>query len=133
MQYQLWYSESERSGVLLHDEDRTSPKQRDARVIWTVEANTYDEALQKRDEFLERAGFAFASCERTTRVTMCAYLDSNGNEQVFEMAGWIDDPTQTQVRLAQARSGCLASRFIFVERPYGDLASAPEVFTAVDI
>lgn len=153
MKYQLWYSESERSSVLLHEEDNWSPKQSGARVIWTVEANTYDEALQKRDEFLERAGFAFASYrdpeavlalntmgahapgrvaseqavspERTTRVTMCVHLDSDGNEQVFEMTGWIDNLSQIEVRRAQARSGCLASRFIFVERPYGDHSSAP--------
>lgn len=160
LKYQLWYSESERSGLLLHDEDKTWPKPSDARVIWTVEANTYDEAIQKRDEFLERAGFAFASYsdpeavlamhtigvdapgrvrsqqpvyERTTRLTMCVHLDSDGNQQVFEMPGWIDNASQIEVRLAQARSGCSASAFIFVERPYGDLTSAPAVITVVDI
>ncbi len=68
MKYQLWHSESERSGLLLlHEEEQWSSKAPDAQVIWTVEANTYnEEALQKRDGFLKRAGSAFASLRAGT-------------------------------------------------------------------
>ena len=60
MKYQLWYSESGRSGFFLAEDDQLSTKPPDARLIWTVEANTDDEARQKRDDFLEREGFSFA-------------------------------------------------------------------------
>jgi hypothetical protein len=60
LKYQLWYSESERLGKFVREEDVPTPNPPDARIIWAVEANSYDEACQKRDEFLERAGFSFA-------------------------------------------------------------------------
>lgn len=54
MRYELWYSESESSCALLHEGGIASDhlKEPDAKVIWTVEAETYEEALQKRNDFL---------------------------------------------------------------------------------
>jgi hypothetical protein len=54
MRYELWYSESASSYALLYEGDTVSDhlKEPDAKVIWTVEADTYEEALQKRNDFL---------------------------------------------------------------------------------
>jgi hypothetical protein len=65
VRYELWYSDAEQSGVLLTAADAASEqlKSRDARVVWSVEADTYAEAIRQRDEFLassERAGTVVA-------------------------------------------------------------------------
>ena len=54
MKYELWYSASESSYMLLYEGDTASDKfkGRDSKVIWTVEADTYELALQKRNDFL---------------------------------------------------------------------------------
>jgi hypothetical protein len=54
MKYELWHSESECSYTLLKEGDRSAEhlKEADARVICVVEAETYEEALQKRNDFL---------------------------------------------------------------------------------
>ena len=69
MKYQLWYSGPGHAGWLLAEDDKTSPKAPDARLIWAVDANTYDEARQKRDEFLERAGFELALPQTTSETS----------------------------------------------------------------
>jgi hypothetical protein len=136
MKYQLWYSESERSGVLLAEADRTSPKgAADTQLIWTVEANNYDEALRKRDEFLESAGFAFASLrggEQTTRVTTAVYLDDDGNQQSFEVAGWVGVAPYLAERVAETGGSAILGQ-IFIERPYPDPAMGPSEITVVTL
>ena len=54
MKFELWHSESESSYALLYEGDTASDhlKPLDSRVIWTCEADTYEEALQKRNDFL---------------------------------------------------------------------------------
>ena len=54
MKYVLWHSASESSYTFIHEGDATSDhfRPQDARVIWTVDADTYEEALQKRNDFL---------------------------------------------------------------------------------
>ena len=54
MRYELWYSASTSSYALLYEGDTSSDhvKEPDAKVVWTVEADTYEEALQKRNDFL---------------------------------------------------------------------------------
>jgi hypothetical protein len=54
MKFELWRSESESSYMLLLEGDAASDhvKPEDAKVVWTIEASTYEEALEKRNEFL---------------------------------------------------------------------------------
>ena len=54
MKYELWNAASASSYMLLFEGDTASDhvKEPDAKVIWTVEAETYEEALQKRNDFL---------------------------------------------------------------------------------
>jgi hypothetical protein len=173
MRYELWYSESRRQGALLDEKDAAKPKPSDAQLIWAVEANTYDEARQKRDEFLERAEVSFApysdpdavqelhelidrganepglhrsdrsaSSEETTRVTTVVFRDGHGNEQSFEVPGWIgitsklaDHAGEIAAHLSDSeeKTGPLATTLeqIFVERPYRDLSTAPAELTVV--
>jgi hypothetical protein len=94
VKYELWYSASEKNAVLLHESDRSSSyfKAADATVIWSVEADTYDEARQKRDEYLEseRPNLVFLSRDRsTTRFTYAEYLDGNGQTRSLTAPGWV--------------------------------------------
>ena len=59
MKYELWYSELSGSGVLLAEGDQAWDhlKGPDAKVVWSGEADSYDEARAKRDEFCARSGF----------------------------------------------------------------------------
>ena len=54
MKYELWHSESASSYSLLYEGDTASDhtKEPDSKVIWTCEARTYEEALQKRNDYL---------------------------------------------------------------------------------
>lgn len=54
MKYELWHSETDRTYMLLFEGDTGSDrsKEPDAKVVWTVEADTYEEALQKRNDYL---------------------------------------------------------------------------------
>ena len=61
MKYELWYSEPECFGILLAEGDTASLKGSRARLLWTVEASTYQEAVQKRDAFLEGTDSTFVS------------------------------------------------------------------------
>src|SRR4051794_26961673 len=79
--------------------------------------------------------------EQTTRVTTVVFVDGNGNEQSFEIPGWIgitiDLAAHTgdiAAHLADrgADAGCLTTlRQIYVERPYLDLSVAPNEITVV--
>lgn len=94
MKYELWYSPSEKDAVLLHESDRSSSqlKASDATVIWSVEAETYQEARQKRDEYLEseRSDFAIINGDTsTTRFTFAEYLDGDGQTRSLTAPGWI--------------------------------------------
>ena len=66
MTYDLWRTDAEMSWSLLYrgDDANTSRLPSDARIVWTCEADTYEEALQKRNDFLgwgpyKRADFPF--------------------------------------------------------------------------
>lgn len=160
MKYELWYSESECWGVLLCEGDMSSLKGPGARVIWTVEANTYKEAAQKRDEFLERTGTEFVSSrdhdglqkffasdaykrerskrstsrEPTTRVTSVVYLDGDGNQRSVDVPGWVAITPDLVALLAEAETGfSMIMGPIYFERPYSDLTSAPDEITVVDL
>jgi hypothetical protein len=96
MKYELWYSDAEHSGVLLAAADASSEtlKPRDARVIWSVDAETYAEAVRQREEFLascERAGTVTAVRREpsTTRFTMAAYRDRDGQQRSITAPGWV--------------------------------------------
>jgi hypothetical protein len=54
VKYELWQSESTGSYMLLYEGDTSSDhvKDPDAKVTWTCEAETYEEALQNRNDFL---------------------------------------------------------------------------------
>lgn len=54
MKYELWYSESKGTYMLLFEGDTASDrsKEADAKVVWTVEAETYEEARQRRNDYL---------------------------------------------------------------------------------
>jgi len=54
MKYELWHSESASSYMLLYEGDTASDhvKDPDSRVIWSCEAETYEEALHKRNDYL---------------------------------------------------------------------------------
>ena len=92
MKYELWYSPSEMAAVLLHESDRSSSqlKAPDATVIWSVEADTYQEACQKRDEYFvsERSNFATFP-DTTTRFTIAEYLDRDGQQRSLAVPGWV--------------------------------------------
>jgi len=72
VKYELWYSKSEQVAVLLEEADRSSNqlKARDAEVIWPIEADTYQDAMQKRDEFIAASERAVVNRDTgTTRFT----------------------------------------------------------------
>lgn len=52
--YQLWQSDTEQSYVLLYEDDPECVKilAPDAKVVLRVEANSYEEAIQKQYDFL---------------------------------------------------------------------------------
>ena len=54
MKYELWYSESDSSYAFFASghKDRAGCFEPDAKMIWTVEADTWDEAKRKKDAFL---------------------------------------------------------------------------------
>jgi hypothetical protein len=56
VKYELWQSECEStvSYMLLYEGDTASDHVKDpgSKVIWTCEADSYEEALQKRNDFL---------------------------------------------------------------------------------
>jgi hypothetical protein len=54
LKYELWHSVSASSYMLLFEGDTASEhvKDPDSTVIWTCEAETYEEALQKRNDHL---------------------------------------------------------------------------------
>ena len=95
VRYELWYSDSERTLSLLHEADASFRHFRagDARVIWSIEADSYQEAAQKRDEFLtaaQREGTIVVDRDMaTTRFTQAAYLDADGQQQSLVAPGWV--------------------------------------------
>jgi hypothetical protein len=54
VKYELWHSQSECSYMLLAEGAQASDhvKPADAKVVWTAEAETYEDALQKRNDYL---------------------------------------------------------------------------------
>lgn len=95
MKYELWHSPSEQSAVLLHEDDRASAalKAADARVIWSVEAESYQEALEQRDAFLEIAANSRHAIVNkhtpTTRFTIAVYVDQHGEQRTLAVPGWV--------------------------------------------
>lgn len=160
MKYELWYSEAECFGVLLAEGDTASLKGSRARLLWTVEASSYQEAVQKRDEFLERTDSTFvslrdrealrgffasgaykpdrstiaASREPTARATLVVYLDEDGERRSVEVPGWASLTPELVEQLAETTTGVwVIVEQIHIERPYRDLARAPEEITVVDL
>ncbi|MBV9071193.1 MAG: hypothetical protein JO231_20935 [Acidobacteria bacterium] len=93
MSYELWYSPSEASAVLLHESDHSSPylKASDASVIWRIDAATYQEARQKRDAYLDslRHQFVISEDNLTTRFTIAVYLDRDEQKHSVTSSGWV--------------------------------------------
>lgn len=160
MKYELWYSEPECFGILLAEGDTASLKGSRARLLWTVEASTYQEAVQKRDAFLEGTDSTFVSLRdrdalraffasgayrpdrsstaaargSTTRATIVVYLDDDGERRSLEVPGWANLTPELVAQLAEAGAGLSAIlEQIFLERPYRDLAGAPAEITVVDL
>jgi hypothetical protein len=91
MRHELWYSERERSGVLLRERDTSSAglKWPDARVIWAVDTMEYAVAadlcaLVLRWDKREPVGPA-----ATVRLTIAFYLDRQGNQCNATVPGWV--------------------------------------------
>jgi hypothetical protein len=138
MKYELWHSESDGSYMLFLEGNRSAHefKKRNARVIWTIEANTYKEALGKHDIFLGLSELQpgrseqSASRELTTRVTVVMYLDEDGTKRFVEVPGWVG----VIPRLARAKlSFSTGLGQVYVERPYCDLANTPGEITMVEL
>jgi hypothetical protein len=83
-----------------------------------------------------------ASSEQTTRVTTVVFYDGDGNEQSFEVPGWIgitsklaDHASEIAAHLSESeeKTGHLDTTLqqIYVERPYCDLSTAPKDITVV--
>ena len=83
-----------------------------------------------------------ASNEPTTRVTTVVFYDGHGNQQSFEVPGWIginsklaDHTHEIAAHLSEAeeKTGGLSTTLeqIYVERPYRDLSVAPSEITVV--
>jgi len=82
-----------------------------------------------------------ASSEQTTRVTAVVYVDGDGNEQSFEVPGWIgitadlaaySGDIAAHLAYAGADASCLTTlKQIFIERPYRDFSTAPNEITVV--
>jgi hypothetical protein len=123
VKYELWYSNSEHTAVLLGEADRSSHqlKARDAQVIWTVEADTYQEAMQKRDEFLElsrQAGTVTVNQDTgATRFTQAMYLDEFGQERSVVTRGWVG---MVQPFIDANVDASFVLGQIYFERPGGD-------------
>ncbi|HEX2835228.1 MAG TPA: hypothetical protein VHW00_19600 [Thermoanaerobaculia bacterium] len=121
MKYELWYSPSEASAVLLHESDRSSLyfKASDATVIWRIDAATYQEACQKRDEHLDslRSDFVISSENSTTRFTIAVYLDQNEQEHTVAAPGWVGMLQPLMQERAEIRS---VRGQMYVERPGRD-------------
>jgi hypothetical protein len=121
MKYELWYSPSEAAAVLLHESDRSSLyfKASDATVIWRIDTATYQEARQKRDEYLDslRSDFVICSDNSTTRFTIAVYLDKNGQEHSIAAPGWVG-MVQPLIHKRVEISSLLGQ--MYVERPGRD-------------
>lgn len=121
MNYELWYSPSEASAVLLQESDRSSLylKPPDATVIWRTDTATYQEALDKRDEYLNslRSDFVIRLDNSTTRFTIAIYLDNNGQEHSITAPGWVG---MVQPLIDQRADISSILGQMFVERPGRD-------------
>ena len=91
MKYELWYSPIEKTALLLQESDDSARSAAHAGVSWRVEADTYQEACAKRDEYLELLGadFVVGSNTHTTRFTMAVYLDESGEQRSLNAPGWV--------------------------------------------
>ncbi|HZF51943.1 MAG TPA: SEC-C domain-containing protein [Polyangiaceae bacterium] len=91
MKYELWYSESERSGVLLHERDTPSVglKWPDARVIWTVNTGEYTVAADVCAAVLHWGNRESGGPQATVRLTLAFYLDRQGERCNAIVPGWV--------------------------------------------
>lgn len=91
MKHDLWYSESERSGVLLHERDAPSIglKWPDARVIWTVDTETYAIAAAACAAVLHWGNRESGGPQATVRLTRASYLDRQGEQCDVVVPGWV--------------------------------------------
>lgn len=129
MKYELWHSESEGSYMLFLEGNRSAEREkaRDARVIWTAEAISYSEAIQKHDRFLGLSSLQSAGSER---VTMGMYLDEDGNERSVEVPGWVG--VVPRLVKASVRISAVLGQ-VYVERPCRDLTNPPGEITVVEL
>ena len=72
--------------------------------------------------------------ESTTRVTIAIYLDDDGQEQRVEVPGWVG-AAQALIDHVASTGGGLATVLgqLYMERPYADVADAPNLMTVVDL
>lgn len=72
--------------------------------------------------------------EATTRLTIAVYLDDDGEQQRVEIPGWVGAMQGLADHLRATGKG-LSSTLgqLYMERPYADLADAPDVMTVVDL
>lgn len=89
--YALWYSERERSGVLLGERDTSSAGLRwpDARVIWTVDTMEYAVAADLCAVVLRWGKPESVGPQATVRLTTAFYLDRQGNQCHAAVPGWV--------------------------------------------
>jgi len=137
MKYELWYSELSGSGVLLAEGDQAWDhlKGPDAKVVWSGEADSYDEARAKRDEFCARSGFQphgpRSVKESTTRLICVVYQDGNGQQRA-EFPGW--EPVVPRMgEFFGELDGFDILGQIYIERPYRELAESPDELTVVEL
>lgn len=97
VKYDLWYSERERSGALFHERDSLSGRQKwaDARIIWTIDADTYAEAADNCDLALTwrnrsaDESVAIPPCASSIRITLAFYLNAQGKDCHIPVPGWV--------------------------------------------
>jgi hypothetical protein len=97
VRHDLWYSERERSGALLHERDSSLARQQwpDARIIWTIDADTYAEAAQNCEVVLSWGNRIseelrmIPAREPSVRITLAFYRDAQGKECHIAVPGWV--------------------------------------------
>jgi len=97
MKYELWYSESQYSGVLVPESDRESARGRwpGARVVWANDVTAYQNAWEECATLLDwgRRNFGDAGvsddASRTIRLTCAIYRDERGEERSILVPGWL--------------------------------------------
>ena len=130
MKYDLWHSESESSMLLLPEADRRwdPAKASDAEVVGTVEAASYQEALEKQDEFCRHFGLPRTPSGATTRRVLVEYVDGTGQHSI-EFPGWGSALPYCGLYFDEINGFELLGQ-VLIERPLGEMA---EEMTVVEL